>query len=384
MDMIDDSIYLLKDSGDLEKVRKHPYDNEDLIQELIEKYPELLAGEQINPDEPVRWILIKREAGIPDGEDQADRWSVDHLLIDQNAVPTFVETKRSSDTRIRREVVGQMLDYAANSQKYWPVDRIRSMASSQYNGPEGADTVILNLLGNDEQENATATIEDFWSKVDDNLRNGQVRLFFVADMLPRELRRIIEFLNEQMTKVEVFGVELPQFVGSDFRALVPRLIGQTEVIRQIKQGTRRSLRRTTKGEFLSKVSEELKPFFLDLISEAEKQGMQIYWGTKGFSLRLEKENGEVISLFYGYPPGSNERDVTSIQGYVGNIEDLKLQSEIRQKFLSVEGTNPAGKYTVDLEIDNNNIETGRQLVKILWGIIHDPRIRQGLPPNVEE
>jgi hypothetical protein len=29
-------------------------------------------------------------------------------------VPTLLEVKRSSDTRIRREVVGQMLDYAAN------------------------------------------------------------------------------------------------------------------------------------------------------------------------------------------------------------------------------------------------------------------------------
>ncbi len=47
---------------------------------------------QVNPDEPVRWMLVKREAGIPDGEQQSDRWRVDHLLLDQNAIPTFVET----------------------------------------------------------------------------------------------------------------------------------------------------------------------------------------------------------------------------------------------------------------------------------------------------
>jgi hypothetical protein len=35
-------------------------------------------------------------------------------------VPTLVEVKRSDDTRIRREVVGQMLDYAANGVVYWP------------------------------------------------------------------------------------------------------------------------------------------------------------------------------------------------------------------------------------------------------------------------
>jgi hypothetical protein len=55
-----------------------------------------------------------------------NRWSVDHLFLDQDAIPTIVEVKRSSDTRIRREVVGQMLDYAANAVVYWAVEAIRA------------------------------------------------------------------------------------------------------------------------------------------------------------------------------------------------------------------------------------------------------------------
>ena len=43
--------------------------------------------------------------GIPGNEDGAGRWSVDHLFLDQDAIPTLVEVKRSTDTRIRREVV---------------------------------------------------------------------------------------------------------------------------------------------------------------------------------------------------------------------------------------------------------------------------------------
>lgn len=54
-----------------------------------------------------------------------NRWSLDHLFLDQDAVPTLVEVKRSDDTRIRREVVGQMLDYAANGVVYWPAERLR-------------------------------------------------------------------------------------------------------------------------------------------------------------------------------------------------------------------------------------------------------------------
>jgi hypothetical protein len=372
--MNDDSIYLLKDSGDLERVQKHSYDSEDLIQELIEKYPELLAGEQINPDNPVRWILIKREAGIPSGEELGDRWSVDHLLLDQNAVPTFVETKRSSDTRIRREVVGQMLDYAANAQKYWSVERIRVMASYQYNGQEGADEAIMKLVGSEEEQDITSVVESFWSKVEDNLRNGEVRLFFVADRIPGELRRIIEFLNEQMNKVEVLGVELPQFVGSGISALVPRLIGQTELIRQTKPRSKTYSGHTNQNEFILKISEGLKQFFLDLLSEAQKRGMEIYWGTRSFSLRYLTKDERKLTLFYAYPPGTGEGVDAYLHGYVGYIEDLELQKEIRQKFLSVEGTKPSGNYTVDYEINEDNIENGERLVEMLWEIIQDPRL----------
>ena len=66
-----------------------------------------------------------------------DRWSVDHLFIDQDAVPTIVEVKRASDTRIRREVVGQMLDYAANGVVNWPAESLRARFETLY-GVQGS------------------------------------------------------------------------------------------------------------------------------------------------------------------------------------------------------------------------------------------------------
>ena len=94
------------------------YDSENLLQELLAKYPDLLAGEQINSTEPRRWLLITREMSVPDEQEGAGRWSLDHLFPDQDAVPTLVEVKRSTDTQLRREVVGQMLDDAANAVVY--------------------------------------------------------------------------------------------------------------------------------------------------------------------------------------------------------------------------------------------------------------------------
>ncbi len=114
-----DVIFLLR-GDELVEMRQQPYDSESVLQTLLEKYPHLLAGEQI-AERPLRWLLIKREAGVPAHEGGGGRWSLDHLFVDQDAVPTLVEVKRSDDTRIRREVVGQMLDYAANGIVYWPL-----------------------------------------------------------------------------------------------------------------------------------------------------------------------------------------------------------------------------------------------------------------------
>ena len=75
---------------------------------------------------PRRWVLIRREMGVPSVDGGSAQWSLDHLFLDQDGIPTIVEVKRASDTRIRREVVGQILDYAANGIRYWPVESLRS------------------------------------------------------------------------------------------------------------------------------------------------------------------------------------------------------------------------------------------------------------------
>ena len=364
----DKVIFLLKDSGDLEKVPMQPYNSEDLLQSLIEQYPELLAGDQINPDEPVRWILIKREAGVPGGEQQGARWATDHLLLDQWAIPTFVETKRSSDTRIRREIVGQILDYAANAQRYWPVDHIRSMTAIQHGGSEAADTAMIKFLGFESAENAVTEIEDYWARVEENLRNGHVRLIFVADRLPAELRRIIEFLNEQMVNTEVLGIELTQYAGSNVKALVPRVIGQTEVIRQKKRKPVTSKKRLNLEEFLDRCPEDTRDFFTKAITESQKRGMQVYWGTSGFSLRAPDHTGKLVTIFYGFPSGGPGRDSAVIQGYVGNIEDIEYREQLRQRFLAIPGVTQGGEYTMNMDLDVQHFKNAEKLLQLVWDI----------------
>lgn len=172
------------------------------LQELLEHHPQLLAGYEMSRADPRRFLLVCREAPVAD-QFGADRWSLDHLFVDQDAIPTLVEVKRSPDTRIRREVVGQMLDYAANGTRYRG-DGTMPQLYERTCADAGRDpaAALAEVAGQD------AVTRDFWDRAERNLRAGVVRLVFVADLIPDELATVIEFLNTKMHDTEVYGVEV--------------------------------------------------------------------------------------------------------------------------------------------------------------------------------
>src|SRR5690606_24963339 len=206
------TIFLLNGDDELVEMRESSYDSEDLLQRLLARYPTFLAGDQIDRASPRRWLLIGREVSVPGGMGGGGRWSLDHLFLDQDAIPTLVEIKRGSDTRLRREVVGQLRDYAANATAYWPSDHLRGHyeATCQSSGVDPEER-LLEILGPE------ADPEEFWKQTKTNLQAGRIRLVFVADEIPEELRRVVEFLNEQMDPAEVLAVEIKQYLGQGLR-----------------------------------------------------------------------------------------------------------------------------------------------------------------------
>lgn len=220
---------MLKDDQTLVEMQPASFATEDDFQRLLASFPALLAGAQIDSAAPRRWVLVAREKSVTDEQDGAARWSVDHLFLDQDGIPTLVEVKRQSDTRIRREVVGQMLDYAANCVAWWSLDEIRASFIATCGGePTDAEKAIADLIGPE------ADVEAFWQVVKTNLRAGRIRMLFVADLIPPELRRIVEFLNRQMNPAEILALELRQFEGQGMRTIVPLVHGQTEEARSHK------------------------------------------------------------------------------------------------------------------------------------------------------
>ncbi len=152
------------------------YEAESVLQQLLADYPNLLAGDaDFEPRR--RWLLVKRELGIASQEDGGNRWSIDHLFLDQDGVPTLVEVKRASDTRIRREVLGQLLDYAANASVSWGLTKIREAFESRLASLEEAEAVVDDFLDGYE------TPERFWESVGVNLS-------------PHEMARLASLIRE--------------------------------------------------------------------------------------------------------------------------------------------------------------------------------------------
>ncbi len=281
-------IYLIQDGGGLVEMSETPYDSEDLLQELLATYPSLLAGDQIDSAAPRRWLLISREVSLASEEGGAGRWSIDHVFLDQDGVPTLVEVKRSTDTRIRREVVGQMLDYAANAVVYWPVEKMQASFERRCADEELEPLdVLVKSLG------AKVDLDAFWQQAKTNLHAGKIRMVFVADKIPSELQRIVEFLNGQMDPAQVLAVEVKQYAGGDQRAMVPRVLGQTAEAQQKKAGAAPPARQWDEETFFRALEERNGP-------EIAAAGRRILHWAKSRSLVQPRAwgKGRVDGTFY--------------------------------------------------------------------------------------
>lgn len=275
-------IYNRGGDGGLEPLQEQPFSTEDELQALIAQHPELLDGEQIRPGDPRRWILITREKGIARTLDSGAWWSLDHLLVDQDAVPTLVEVKRGSNPEIRRTIVGQMLEYAAHASQTWTADELRQTfeESAKDRGLE-PDEEIRQLLRSDGEYAA----DDFWRSVATNLAARRLRLLFVADEIPDPLERVVEFLNAQMPNIEVLAVEIKQFLGGASQTLVPRVLGRTSA--SPTTGTSASRRKLTRETFLEELEgEESKNVVDRLIDKAREHGGFPDWGSSSVSIRI--------------------------------------------------------------------------------------------------
>lgn len=183
------------------------YSGETELQEMLAKYPDLIPIEDLGDDrKPIK--VIVREAD-----------NTDLIGVDEDGNITIVETKLAYNPEVKREVIGQILEYAS---KLW---------QSSY---EDFDSTIRNIMGEDLQTLMGAEIgngeewssDDFRIAVEENLKEGRFALFIIVDAINDELRQTISYINSRCPDVFVlYALELKYFHEKGVGVILPKLYG---------------------------------------------------------------------------------------------------------------------------------------------------------------
>ena len=270
------------------------------LQDFLSRHPALLAGDQMNPSDPRRFVLITAEAGIAISQDGGAYFSLDHLFVDQDGILTLVEVKRSTDTRVRREVFGQMLDYAANAVAHWQTADLRATFYKRCKNNANApiDPIEeLAVLGRPEMSVPGGSDELFWTLVEANLKKERLRLIFLSDKILPETLRIIEFLNRQMQLTEVYAVEVRQYTGGNLKTLVPRVLNPSQLQVDRRAATSAS---KSRGEMWTK-----ERFFDDLMERCGSDAVLLFRNIEQWA-----EHHQSVEINYGSGKAHGSLQVT--------------------------------------------------------------------------
>lgn len=280
---------------------KTKFTEEGKLQDYLEKYPSLIPlGEIVVGASDL--LCIGREVSAGPG-------TIDLLFIDKDGLLTVVETKLAKNPEARRTVVGQIIEYASYVSQ-WPADDIERIANDYFKSdkvPEGYKDKTLydaiRQLGMEELSD-----EEIRASIENNLRNGKVRLVIAVDELVEPLRATVTFLNEN-SKFDILLLQVSNFEESKSRkVLIPSLFGYAP-----KQETTRGRPPKINEEiFLAhcrgsehKKAEELYFKATELKDRRKDNGDFINWGVSGYSYRMPWKGypaGETI--FVGYENGS--------------------------------------------------------------------------------
>lgn len=295
-------IYTLN-NNEIIAIEEDKHQNENDFQELIAKYPEIIPGEQISPEDPRKWILVGREID-----------NIDVLLLDQDGVPTIVEIKKGNNAEIYREVSSQMLDYGSNLFKL------------------SIDRIINNINRNALDDFLDGDEEEFMRKILSNLENENMRLLVVSDHIPDKLQNLVEFINNKIS-IEVLAVEIKQYkdVETGIKTFVPKVFGHSRSMAIYEP-------ELNERSFFDNLDEVGTDFYRKLLDFASSNGFNIKWTRNGFFLTVPVDDYNIKILHcysklyaFGQSIFSTHSNITTrvikgdviFQKYLGDILEIE-------------------------------------------------------------
>lgn len=121
-------------------------------------------------------------------------------------------------------------------------------------------------------------------------------MVFVADAVPDELMRIVEFLNEQMNPAEVFAVEVKQFraQGHGGTVIVPAVYGRTAAA-STKSAGRKPIERASAVAAADPETREVERLLKEF---ADDLGLGVYDASSSTSVKAS-DGTSLASVYFG-------------------------------------------------------------------------------------
>ena len=204
------AILLRHKNGRWIKVASAAYDDESHLQRLLYDSPELIP---LPSGDDIPRVFI-REAGLPGSG------STDLLGVDSEANIYLVECKLAVNREVRRQVIGQCLEYAA----------FRGGKSfEEFDGlfiSRGRKSLLEAF---EEKKIEGWSPDSFEERVTRRLKEGTFHLIIVVDDLNPELERIISYLAERRDGYQLEVLALKLYQEDETEIIVPTLRGRNAV-----------------------------------------------------------------------------------------------------------------------------------------------------------
>jgi hypothetical protein len=189
------SLVVLNDEAAPQLVRRVPAGDarrEHKLRDLIFDHPECLPVHELDPSYG-RVFTVAREFNVP------RVGYVDVLLADERGRLVVVECKLWRNPQARREVVGQILDYARELSRFGYEDLQRQIAIAT----KRPGNVLYAMAG---EAGSNLDESSFVDRVSRDLAAGRFLLLVVGDGITEGTRRIGEYLRDQPGLAFDFGL----------------------------------------------------------------------------------------------------------------------------------------------------------------------------------
>lgn len=194
--------------------------DESTLRDLLFRFPESLPIAVIDASYSGA-VPICRELATPAGY-------VDALFVNSHGRMTLAEFKLWRNPQARREVIGQILDYAQALARWSYEDLQREVSKAV--GKKG--NVLFELIRENAQD---ANEAEFVDNVARHLKRGEFLLLIVGDGIREGVENIVSFVQRHSgLHFNLALVEAAVFRDADNRLLVqPRVLSRTEVVRRV-------------------------------------------------------------------------------------------------------------------------------------------------------